>query len=87
MWAPSAEGYAALTIFTTQKLCVPPFQVVLVPATAYTPLKKLLAWQARPGTTHNGSGTKTETYSSISATNQHQSRQKIYQWNLQSFFV
>ena len=53
----------------------------------YTPLTKLLARQARPGTTHNGSGTEAETYSSISATNQHQLRQIIYQSNLQSFFV
>ena len=45
----------------------------------YTPLTKLLARQARPGTAHDGSGTKAETYSSITATNQHQSRQKIYQ--------
>ena len=45
----------------------------------YTPLMKLLAWQARLGKTYDGSGTKAETYSSISATNQHQSRQKIYQ--------
>ena len=45
----------------------------------YTSLTKLLAWQARPGTTHDGNGTKAETYSSISATNQHQLRQKTYQ--------
>ena len=45
----------------------------------YTPLTKLLAQQARPGRTHDGSGTKAETDSSISATNQHQSRQKICQ--------
>ena len=32
----------------------------------YTPLTKLLARQARPGTTHDGSGAKAETYSSIS---------------------
>ena len=50
-------------------------------------LYTILAWQARPGTTHDGSGTEGETYSSISATNQHQLRQKIYQSNLQSFFV
>ena len=31
---------------------------------------KLLAWQARPGKTHNGSGSEAENYSSISATNQ-----------------
>ena len=69
------------------------------PTSLSTPLTKLLAWQARPGTTHDGSGTeaetypyqqqinsthkgsrtKAETYSSISATNQHQLRQKIYQ--------
>ena len=29
----------------------------------YTPLTKLLARQARPGTTHDGSGTKAEIYS------------------------
>ena len=52
----------------------------------YTPLTKLLARQARPGTTHDGSGIEAKTYSSISATNQHQLRQKIYQSNLQSFF-
>ena len=45
----------------------------------YTPLTKLLARQARPGTTHDGSGTEAETYSPMSATNQHQLRQKIYQ--------
>ena len=45
----------------------------------YTPLTKLLARQARPGITHDGSGTEPETYSSISATNQHQLRQKMYQ--------
>ena len=45
----------------------------------YTPLTKLLARQARPGTTHDGSGTKAETYLSILATNQHQLRQKMYQ--------
>ena len=39
------------------------------PTVAHTPLT-LLARQARPGTTHDGSGTKAETYSSISATNQ-----------------
>ena len=33
----------------------------------YTPLTKLLARQARPGRTHDRSGTKAETYSSISA--------------------
>ena len=54
---------------------------------SYTPLTKLLAQQARPGTTHDGSGTKAETYSSILATKQHQSRQKIYQKNCHSFFV
>ena len=43
----------------------------------YTPFTKLLARQARPGTTHDGSGIEAETYSSISATNQHQLRQKI----------
>ena len=53
----------------------------------YTPLAKLLAWQARPGTTQDGSGNKAENYSSISATNQHQLRQKMYEQNLQSFFV
>ena len=43
----------------------------------YTPLTKLLAGQARPGKTHDGVGTKAETYSSISATNQYQLRQKM----------
>ena len=38
----------------------------------YTPLAKLLARQARPGTAQDGSGNKAENYSSISATNQHQ---------------
>ena len=38
---------------------------------AYTLLMKLLAWQARPGTTNDRSRTKAEGYSSISATNQH----------------
>ena len=46
---------------------------------SYTPLAKLLARQARPGTTEDGSGNKAENYSSTSATNQHQLRQKIYQ--------
>ena len=45
----------------------------------YTPLAKLLARQARPGTTQDGSGNKAENYSSILATNQHQLRQKMYQ--------
>ena len=45
----------------------------------YTSLMKLLACQVRPGTTQDRSGTKAETYSSISTTNQHQSRQKMYQ--------
>ena len=40
---------------------------------------KLSAWQARPGTMQGGSGNKAENYSSISATNQHQLRQKIYE--------
>ena len=44
-----------------------------------TPLTKLLARQARPGITHDRSGTEAETYSSIPATNQHQLRQKMYQ--------
>ena len=35
----------------------------------YTPLAKLLAQQARPGMTPDGSGNKAEDYSSISATN------------------
>ena len=43
----------------------------------YTPLAKLLARQARPGTTHDGRGNETESYSSISATNQHQLSQKM----------
>ena len=38
---------------------------------SYTPLTKLLAWQARPGMMQDGSGNKAENYSSISATNQH----------------
>ena len=42
----------------------------------YTPLAKLLARQARPGTAHDGSGNEAENYSSISATNQHQLSQK-----------
>ena len=33
----------------------------------YTPLAKLLARQARPGTTEDGSGNKAENYPSISA--------------------
>ena len=37
------------------------------------------ALQARPGMTKDGSGNKAENYSSISATNQHQLRQKMYQ--------
>ena len=45
----------------------------------YTPFTKLLACQARPGTTQHGSGNKAENYSSISATNQHQLRQKMYE--------
>ena len=53
----------------------------------YTSLVKLLAWQARPGKTCDGSRNKAENYSSISATNQHQLSQKMYQRNLQSFFV
>ena len=45
----------------------------------YTPLAKLLARQARPGTTQDGSGNKAENYSSISATDQHQLRQKLHE--------
>ena len=45
----------------------------------YTPLAKLLAWQARPGTMQDGSRNKVENYSSISATNQHQSRRNMYE--------
>ena len=45
----------------------------------YTPLAKLLTQQARPGTTQDGRGNKVENYSSISATNQYQLRQKMYQ--------
>ena len=37
----------------------------------YTPLAKLLARQARLGMPQDGSGNKAESYSSISATNQH----------------
>ena len=40
---------------------------------------EIISTAGKTGTTHDGSGTKAETYSSISATNQHQSRQKIYQ--------
>ena len=40
---------------------------------------KLLGRQARLGTTQDGSRNIVETYSSISATNQHQLRQKMYQ--------
>ena len=54
---------------------------------SYISLAKLLARHSRPGTTQDGSGNKAENYSSISATNQHQLRQKMYQLNLQSFFV
>ena len=46
---------------------------------SYTPLAKLLARQARPGTTQYGSGNTAGNYSSISATNQYQLRQKMYQ--------
>ena len=53
----------------------------------YTPLTKLSARWARPGRTHGGSGNHAEKYSSISATNQRQISSKMYQWNLQSFFV
>ena len=49
------------------------------PIEKYTSLTKFLAWKARPGTTRDGIETKAETYSSISATNQHQLRQKMYQ--------
>ena len=52
---------------------------LLVKQCSYTPLTKLLARQARPGKTHDESGTKAETYSSISATNQHQLEQKMHQ--------
>ena len=45
----------------------------------YTALAKLLARQARPGPTQDGSRNKAENYSSISATNQHQLRQKMYE--------
>ena len=45
----------------------------------YTPLVKLLARQARPVTTQDGSGNKAENYSSISTANQHQLRQKMYE--------
>ena len=45
----------------------------------HTPLAKLLARQARPSTTQDGSGNRAENYSSISATIQHQLRQKMYQ--------
>ena len=40
---------------------------------------KFLARQARPSTTQDGNENKAENYSSISATNQHQLRQKMYQ--------
>ena len=45
----------------------------------YTPLAKLLARQARPGTTDHGSGNKAQNYSSISATDEHQLSQKMSQ--------
>ena len=45
----------------------------------YTPLAELIARQARPGTTQDGSGNKAKNYSSISAINQHQLKQKMYQ--------
>ena len=48
-------------------------------STKYTPLAKLLARQARLGTTQDGSRNKAENYSSISATNQHQLTQTMYQ--------
>ena len=54
---------------------------------SYTPLTKLLARWARSGRMQDGSGNHAEKYSSISATNQHQISSKMYQWNLQSFFV
>ena len=53
----------------------------------YTLLAKLLARCARLGRTRYGSGNHAEIYSSISATNQRQISSKMYQWNLQSFFV
>ena len=45
----------------------------------HTPLAKLSAQQVRPGMRQDGSRNKAENYSSISATNQHQLRQKMYQ--------
>ena len=56
-------------------------------SSTYTPLTKLSARWARLSRTHSGSGNHAEKYSSISATNQRQISSKIYQWNLQSFFV
>ena len=53
----------------------------------YTPLAKLLARQARPGTTQDGSGNKAENYSSISAANQHQLRQKMYHLPFTNYFI
>ena len=42
-------------------------------------LAKLLPRQTRPGTMHDRSGNEAKNYSSISATNQHQLSQKMYQ--------
>ena len=53
----------------------------------YTPLTKLLARWARPSKMYGGSRKHAEKYPTISATNQCQISSKMYQWNLQSFFV
>ena len=40
---------------------------------------EIISMAGKTGTTQDGSGNKAENYSSISATNQHQLRQKMYQ--------
>ena len=59
----------------------------IINSSIYTPLTKLLARWVRQGRMHGGSGNHAEKYSSIAATNQPQISSKMYQWNLQSFFV
>ena len=71
---PSSQTVTLQISKTFQKFCILDIELYV-----YTPLAKLLARQARLGTTQDGSGNKAENYSSISATNHHQLRQKMYQ--------
>ena len=66
-------------LFLFQKIIKRNTVLVYLGPAKYTALTKLLARQSFLGITHDGSRTKAETYSSISATNWHQLRQKMYQ--------